>query len=117
MHGLRHSHKTWMAEDGIPEILAEQRLGHEVPGMRGLYAHASQRMRDELMAALQNRGDESLRHRPALPRPAARRLARRSPGSKGAFHHGILSKLISQILPDMTKAPSSEEDEACLMRF
>jgi hypothetical protein len=27
-----------MAEDGIPEILAEQRLGHEVPGMRGLYA-------------------------------------------------------------------------------
>jgi hypothetical protein len=40
-HGLRHSHKTWMAEDGIPEILAEQRLGHEVPGMRGLYAHAS----------------------------------------------------------------------------
>ncbi len=31
-HGLRHSHKTWMAEDGIPEILAEQRLGHKVPG-------------------------------------------------------------------------------------
>ena len=27
----RHSHKTWMAEDGIPEILAEQRLGHDVP--------------------------------------------------------------------------------------
>jgi integrase len=21
-HGLRHSHKTWMSEDGIPEILA-----------------------------------------------------------------------------------------------
>jgi hypothetical protein len=37
-HGLRHSHKTWMAEDGIPEILAGQRLGHDVPGMRGLYA-------------------------------------------------------------------------------
>jgi len=55
-----------MAEDGIPEILAEQRLGHEVPGMRGLYAHASQRMRDELMAALQNRGDESLRERAAI---------------------------------------------------
>jgi integrase len=42
-HGLRHSHKTWMAEDGIPEIFAEQRLGHEVPGMRGLYAHAGNR--------------------------------------------------------------------------
>lgn len=65
-HGLRHSHKTWMAEDGIPEILAEQRLGHQVPGMRGLYAHASQRMRDELTADLQARWEESLRERAAV---------------------------------------------------
>jgi hypothetical protein len=35
VHGLRHGHKTWMAEDGIPEILAEQRLGHEIPGSAG----------------------------------------------------------------------------------
>jgi hypothetical protein len=55
-HGLRHGHKTWMAEDGIPEILAEQRLGHQVPGMRGLYAHASQQMREKLTAALQAGG-------------------------------------------------------------
>ena len=65
-HGLRHSLKTWMAEDGIPEILAEQRLGHQVPGMRGLYAHASQRMRDELTAALQTRWEESLRERATI---------------------------------------------------
>jgi hypothetical protein len=65
-HGLRHGHKTWMAEDGIPEILAEQRLGHEVPGMRGLYAHASERMRDELKAALQARWEDSLRARAAI---------------------------------------------------
>jgi hypothetical protein len=44
-----------MAEDGIPEILSEQRLGHEVPGMRGLYTHASDRMRADLRAALQAR--------------------------------------------------------------
>jgi integrase len=54
-HGLRHGHKTWSSEDGIPEILAEQRLGHQVPGMRGLYAHASQQMREKLTAALQAR--------------------------------------------------------------
>ena len=48
-HGLRHRHKTWMAEDGIPEILAEQRLGHDVPGMRGLYTHVSPRMREDLI--------------------------------------------------------------------
>jgi integrase len=62
-HGFRHSHKTWMTEDGIPEILAEQRLGHQVPGMRGLYAHTSQPMRDELTAALQARWEKSLRDR------------------------------------------------------
>jgi hypothetical protein len=55
-----------MAEDGIPEILAEQRLGHEVPGMRGLYAHASDRMRDDLKAALQARWEDSLRARAAI---------------------------------------------------
>ncbi len=65
-HGLRHGDKTWMAEDGIPEILAEQRLGHEVPGMRGLYAHASDRMRDDLKAALQARWEDSLRERAAI---------------------------------------------------
>jgi hypothetical protein len=55
-----------MAEDCIPEILAEQRLGHEVPGMRGLYAHASDRMRAELRATLQERWEDSLRARAAL---------------------------------------------------
>ena len=73
-HGLRHSHKTWMAEDGIPEILAEQRLGHDVPGMRGLYAHISPRMRDDLIAALLARWENrcgTSQHRPAVPRPLA----------------------------------------------
>jgi integrase len=65
-HGLRHSHKTWMAEDGIPEILAEQRLGHKVPGMRGLYAHVSDRMRDDLRNALQARWQDSMRARAAI---------------------------------------------------
>jgi hypothetical protein len=65
-HGLRHSHKTWMAEDGIPEILAEQRLGHQVPGMRGLYAHASDRMRDDLKQTLQARWQEALQDRAAI---------------------------------------------------
>jgi hypothetical protein len=64
-----------MAEDGIPEILAEQRLGHDVPGMRGLYTHVSPRMRDDLIAALQARWGKiaagASQHRPALPRPLA----------------------------------------------
>jgi hypothetical protein len=59
-----------MADDGIPEILAEQRLGHQVPGIRGLYAHASGRMRDDLKHALQTRWEASLRDRRAWPTSA-----------------------------------------------
>jgi hypothetical protein len=55
-----------MAEEGTPEILAEQRLGHQVPGMRGLYAHVTDRMRAELMHVLQNRWEESLEERAAI---------------------------------------------------
>ena len=104
-HGLRHSQKTWMAEDGIPEILAEQRLGHEVPGMRGLYAHASQRMRDELKQALQARWEDSLRERAAIhphsPVPLLDDLL---------AAHQELAKLprrepTSQISPNTTTAP------------
>ena len=79
-HGLRHSHKTWMAEDGIPDILPEQRLGHQVPGMRGLYTHVSQTMRTELTGALQTRWEDSLRARAAIaPHSPSRSLTRCCP--------------------------------------
>ena len=123
-HGLRHSHKTWMAEDGIPEILAEQRLGHEVPGMRGLYAHASERMRDDLKHALQARWEESLRARAAIhthspvplldellapfryrghqkSEPAAPRETVKQPTTPGDRE-----KMISQIPPNHAESPS-----------
>jgi integrase len=105
-HGLRHSHKTWMAEDGIPEILAEQRLGHQVPGMRGLYAHASQRMLDELTADLQARWEESLRERAAIDPHSTVRLLdtllapfRTEPAGRPG------KDTISQIPPNMPTAP------------
>ena len=91
-HGLRHSHKTWMAEDGIPEILAEQRLGHEVPGMRGRYAHASDRMRNDLKARppgpLGGFTARQSGHRPALPGPATRRAADADPGTNPGANQG-----------------------------
>ena len=67
--GERGRHGTLLSissEDGIPEILAEQRLGHDVPGMRGLYAHVSPRMREDLIAALQARWENSLRERASI---------------------------------------------------
>jgi integrase len=59
-HGLRHGHKTWMDEDGVPEILKADRMGHTVPGIRGVYSHVSDQMRSELVAALQRRWEEAL---------------------------------------------------------
>lgn len=62
----RHAHKVWMDEDGIPEILKAKRLGHEVPGIRGVYAHVSPAMRAQLTDALQRRWETSLAERAGL---------------------------------------------------
>jgi hypothetical protein len=52
-----------MDEDQIPDVLKSERLGHDEPGMRGVYGHVSQTMREELKAALQSRWEQSLRQR------------------------------------------------------
>jgi hypothetical protein len=41
-------------------------MGHEVPGMRGVYSHDSDAMRAELKAALEERWAASLRERARL---------------------------------------------------
>jgi hypothetical protein len=55
-----------MDEDGIPEVLKTERMGHEMPGMHGVYGHVSPAMRAELKAALQERWEASLRERARL---------------------------------------------------
>ena len=65
-YGLRHGHQTWMDEDGIPEVLKTERMGHEMPGMHGVYGHVSPAMRADLKAALQQRWEASLRERARL---------------------------------------------------
>jgi integrase len=37
-HDLRHTHKTWMIEDGVPEVVQCKRLGHRMPGVRQVFA-------------------------------------------------------------------------------
>jgi hypothetical protein len=55
-----------MDEDGIPEVLKTERMGHEMPGMHGVYGHVSPAMRAEFKAALQERWEGSLRERALL---------------------------------------------------
>jgi integrase len=38
-HGLRHGHQTWLDDLGIRYVLQSERMGHEVPGIRGARAH------------------------------------------------------------------------------
>jgi hypothetical protein len=60
-----------MDEDGIPEVLKTERLGHELAGMHGVYGHISAAMRSELRAALEDRWEDSLRDRVKIsPRSA-----------------------------------------------
>ena len=54
-HDLRHTHKTWLIEDGIPEIVQARRLGHRLPGVRGIYSHVTPAMQQHVVQALQRR--------------------------------------------------------------
>ncbi len=70
-HGLRHGHQTWMDEAGISCVLQSERMGHEVPGMRGVYSHISERMRKGLIGALEEFWEDSLEERARLAQLSA----------------------------------------------
>lgn len=59
-HGCRHGHQTWLDEIGTPRVLSAERMGHELPGMHGVYAHVSSGMRVHLIDSLQRLWEESL---------------------------------------------------------
>jgi integrase len=65
-HWLRHSHKTRMTMHRIPEVLSEERLGHELPGLVGVYTHPTDEMRAELTGLLQADWEAALDERLAM---------------------------------------------------
>ncbi len=58
-HDLRHSHKTWLIEDGVPEVAQAKRLGHRLPGVRGIYSHVSAAVEQRLVDGLQQRWEQN----------------------------------------------------------
>jgi integrase len=66
VHGLRHGHRTWLAEDSLPEVALYNRLGHRMPGIGAVYTHVSPAMRRQLVNALQRRWEQALRERARL---------------------------------------------------
>ena len=64
LHDLRHTHKTWLIEDDIPEIAQAKQLGHR---LHGVYSHATPAMHQRLTRALQARWEtnqSTSRHQP-----------------------------------------------------
>ena len=60
-HGLRHSHKTWMIEDAIPEIAQALRLGHVMEDkVRQTYSHVAAAVEVRLLQCLQGRWDKAV---------------------------------------------------------
>ncbi|WP_424187662.1 tyrosine-type recombinase/integrase [Actinokineospora sp. G85] len=90
-HGLRHSHKTWLIADLIPDIAQAKRLGHRIPDkIEHLYSHVAPEVETRLLDSLQRRWNDALLTvtglRPntlptpllgAAPRPEAARSMRR----------------------------------------
>jgi integrase len=58
-HDLRHTHRTWMDEDEISEVVMAKRLGHRLRDVRDYYTTLTDRMAAPLLAALQSRWDTS----------------------------------------------------------
>ena len=73
-HGLRHGHETWLDDLGIRYVLQSERMGHEVPGMHGVYGHVSPAMRTDLKAALQERWRTALQERARIAPHSSVRL-------------------------------------------
>jgi hypothetical protein len=73
-HGLRHSHKTWMIEDGFPDVLQARRLGHVLPDkIQEVYSHVAPSLEARLLQALQTRWTaalDQLHRAPATPATA-----------------------------------------------
>ncbi|GHH57381.1 LacI family DNA-binding transcriptional regulator [Lentzea cavernae] len=51
-HGLRHSHKTFMVELGVPKPLQDERMGHMDGSVQGRYSHVTKEMRGRLLEDL-----------------------------------------------------------------
>ncbi|WP_367115045.1 hypothetical protein [Actinophytocola sp.] len=51
----RHTHATWLAEDGIPEVARRARLGQKMKGMARVYDHVTPVMRQQILEALEAR--------------------------------------------------------------
>ncbi|MEU3628900.1 multidrug DMT transporter permease [Amycolatopsis coloradensis] len=67
-HGLRHSHKTWMISDGVPQVAQSLRLGHVLADkVEETYSHVASAVEQRLLDALQTRWEKAVADSGAAP--------------------------------------------------
>ncbi|TCO55693.1 integrase [Actinocrispum wychmicini] len=54
-HEGRHTHATWLTEDGVPEVARRARLGQKMKGIARVYDHVTDAMRHQVNDALEAR--------------------------------------------------------------
>ncbi|MBB4932766.1 hypothetical protein F4561_003586 [Lipingzhangella halophila] len=57
----RHTHRTWLAEDGVPEVARAARLGHRMRGMGEVYEHVTPAMRSRCAPSWKTAGAAACR--------------------------------------------------------
>lgn len=55
IHLIRHAHGPHLEEDGVPDMAIEERLGHVVQGVRGVYRTVTPKMERQVISVLQAR--------------------------------------------------------------
>lgn len=55
IHLLRHAHGPHLEEDGVADLAIEERLGHVIQGVRGVYRHVTPEMERKIVDVLQKR--------------------------------------------------------------
>ncbi|HET9143307.1 tyrosine-type recombinase/integrase [Actinophytocola sp.] len=67
-HGLRHSHKTWLIADGVPEIAQARRLGHHLDNrVVETYSHVAPEVERRLLHGLERRWRKAVTIRSTRP--------------------------------------------------
>ncbi len=59
-HEGRHTHSSWLAEDGVPEVARRARLGRKMKGMGRVHDHVTPEMRRVIIDRLEARWSRSL---------------------------------------------------------
>ena len=59
-HEGRHTHSTWMIEDGVPEVARRARLGQKMKGIARTYDHVTEPMHKQILDGLETRWRQSI---------------------------------------------------------